>query len=479
MGTPRKTPKVPPVALLTHRPDPGLYSRLERAVEQLPKEVKVEGLENRLRKYPEGVSGWELKPFMEMVGLTTDATVPRKFLSDLVRQTSPAFTHREGVLAEGGSLPFLGRQGDVWDAAGQLGSPTVVGEPQFKNATESGGDNYRVNLLMQPTLTLPQSPSVGYPTWHGGHWGSHPNTIAHLRTKDAGDAVRIQELQSDIRNANVRHLAEMKDFEENFDPKTHQDLWPQHQVPLYDAYPEVLLKSLLLRAAREGKRAIEIAPFDAISKYVSMRPEGIQHVYGGQVPGTLIRAARPLGGLVDAEPFTHGSNRSKDPSYVFSRAVEDNLSASDRRLDAARRAIVSRAGPGAAPSLIPAHTLIHARNSVPDAEALLRRLLAGREEIGFGGPAGMRLLEQEMPNIMREVDFWNEERARTSINGPLISQMYDPRYRPTDLDDDDFPTVPPASKRFEIPDAVRRKILERGIGLGVLAPLLQENEEQR
>lgn len=484
MASPRRMP-APPAALLTHTPAPGLYSRLERAVEQLPKEVKTEGLENRLRKYPEGISGWELKPFMQAVegaGVlgpqAGNPSVPRQFLLDLVHQNSPAFTHREGLLAEGGSLPLLGRQEDVWEAAGKIGSPTVVGKPQYATAAEDVGGNYRIHLLMQPKLpTSSMLTPLGSPRkWEGGHWGSHPNTIAHMRTKDVGDAIRLQEVQSDIRNQNVQHLAEQKEFyQDTFDPSQHKDLWPQKQVPLYDDYPEVLLKGLLLRAAHEGKRAIEIPPFDAISNYVSMRPSGIQHVYGGQVPGTLIRIGRPLGGLIDAEPQARGPvnipafHQGEHAYGAIQRTQQDMFDAASR---AARLAGLDE---------IDRDIIYFANRSVRGAEDLHKYLQHRNHQLGYDSREMDRYLMLQMPEIMRQVELWHRARDRVSIGSPLLEAsmradeaMEDARARGIVAD-----PAPAPSRRLEIPDSVRKRIIQGGIGLGVLAPLLQQDEKEQ
>jgi len=47
--------------LLTYNPGPGIYSRLERAIQQMPENVRVQELPGLLKRYKEGVPGWELK----------------------------------------------------------------------------------------------------------------------------------------------------------------------------------------------------------------------------------------------------------------------------------------------------------------------------------------------------------------------------------------------------------------------------------
>lgn len=294
----------PPVALLTHSPSPGLYSRLERAIEALPSTVKTEGLRSRLQKHKEGVAGWELDPLMERV--SHDAInrtvagngrpdITRRELLDMVHETSPAFTHRHGYLDEKLQYPAASKHHPL---AGLTEQPRRLGAAMWSGNAEPGLTNYREHLLMQPTPPIriirrgggPGRPGMeSVETWAGGHFPGYNRQIAHMRVGEAGDALRLVELQSDIRNRNVKHMADGGKAE----------LWAPSRIPLYDAYPEVFLKRLLLDAAQGGHRAIEIPNFDHISQYVHMRPQGIQHVYGSVVPNTLIRAAKPLGGLVD------------------------------------------------------------------------------------------------------------------------------------------------------------------------------------
>lgn len=88
------------VALLEHKPGPGIYSRLERAVQQLPENVRVQELPGLLKRYKDGIPGWELKAvdFDSVVAGRT--TVPRDELLTAVRERSPVFTTREVRLSE-------------------------------------------------------------------------------------------------------------------------------------------------------------------------------------------------------------------------------------------------------------------------------------------------------------------------------------------------------------------------------------------
>jgi hypothetical protein len=93
------------VALLEHKPGPGIYSRLERAVQGLPENVRVQELPGLLKRYKDGIPGWELKA-VDFDSITAGrTTVPRDELLAAVRERSPVFTTREVRLSE--NLPAV------------------------------------------------------------------------------------------------------------------------------------------------------------------------------------------------------------------------------------------------------------------------------------------------------------------------------------------------------------------------------------
>ena len=86
--------------LLTYNPGPGIYSRLERAVEAMPENVRVQELPGLLKRYKDGVPGWELKATGLDSTIAGRDMVPREELLGAVRERSPVHTHRESLLAE-------------------------------------------------------------------------------------------------------------------------------------------------------------------------------------------------------------------------------------------------------------------------------------------------------------------------------------------------------------------------------------------
>jgi len=463
--TPPKPP-APPVAMLTHSPSPGLYSRLERAVEQLPKEVKIEGLENRLKKSKEGVSQWEVNPFLESLFQSEESlgrTIPRGQLLDHVYEASPAFTHTEKVLQHGDSLSQ--KWGDhIPLEGGKLGDGAVVGRPQYSSHREPGTENYREILLQQPGASqikegsaLAGQDPAWQESWSGGHWGKHPNTIAHARIGDRGDALRIAEVQSDVRNQNVRQQAH-----------GNPEIWDPQLFPLYDHYPEVLGKSILLKAAREGKRAVEIPDLAWLQDNTNMRPAGVQHVYGGQVPGTLIRAGRPLGGLIDEGPQAAATKtRYGHSNDFFLSGWDEAYVQAEAARTAARRLLLGMTGVQPAGPFVadPArHAVQQFIDQYPPAHFLHRHtenLQRLRGRLAFNNLNSN--INEVMPQVAALMQQYREATAAVYNAPPLGPGVRD--------------AVVGTSRRLVIPDEVRRKIIQGGIGLGVLAPLLGGGEQ--
>ena len=531
----------PRVPLLTHSPGPGLYSRLGRAVEALPPTVKVEGLENRLKKFKEGVAGWELGPVMGEVeardAIGPDAGSPRKDISrkellDIVHRVSPAFTHRQVELSEGPATHTFTNADDMFRLGGPLGRPAQLGGARFSGASEGLGENYRVQLLMQGRQPKTWDDNA---EWRGGHWTEFPGTIAHMRTRDVGDALRINELQSDIRNQNVEELAQQKELhEDQFDAVMHgMPIWPTSQIPLYDAYPEVLLKSALLDAAQGGKRALEIPPLSSIGQYVGMRPEGIKHVYGGQVPNTLMRVARPLGGLIDAVPATRQARLTPELDALIARHnyLLDQSETLQGRVNDASDNVLRMAGlideSGNWPGIAQGEaimSMVRGKNEIPrhrgDLAGLLHNLawqralveafdkFKGQRGPGFYGaaqrwrgfmnarnhvdmPRAIAEMTPRMPAIMREVELAsqaNQQARLLDIERRHLTRQANRQFVGQAMVDlrgemHRYPgaagEIPAPSRRLEISDDMRRRIIQQGIGLGILAPLLSPQEEKR
>jgi len=128
------------------------------------------------------------------------------------------------------------------------------------------------------------------------------STVAHARFDTHGDALRINELQSDlgIHNRKAREAAAR---EEAMGPEAgahyRNTEGAELPFPLEDAWADLLIKRMALEAARKGHRAIEVASPRAIADKVGGNIDNYEHFYGKVVPGALERLGRKMGGLVD------------------------------------------------------------------------------------------------------------------------------------------------------------------------------------
>lgn len=298
--------------LLTYNPGPGIYSRLERAIEAMPENVRVQELPGLLKRYKDGVPGWELKATDLDSVIAGRDLVPRDELLGAVRERSPVYTHGEVVLGgrpqvqhvpTGGSnyrydsatdttvrLPDPTRpvpdyqNPDTGDVS-RIGMGVSHGEPKYREYGQ-GGEDYTELLLHQPGQTLPD---------YGSHWDSDTkNAVAHARYDTHGDALRINELQSDlgIHNRKAREEAGYDSIDGSEPPK-------ELPFPMEDAWADLLIKRMALEAARKGHRAIEVASPRAIADKVGGNIDNYEHFYGKVVPGALERLGRRMGGLAE------------------------------------------------------------------------------------------------------------------------------------------------------------------------------------
>jgi hypothetical protein len=308
--------------LLTYNPGPGIYSRLERAIQAMPENVRTQELPGLLKRYKDGVPGWELKETDLDSVIAGRDVVPREELLARVKERSPVYTHKEVVLTEDTPKETVWQyditdpSGDVvqqarfsempayQDEASAIGRGIAHGDPKYADYSQ-GGVGYAEMLLTQPGAR-----ASGY----GNHWervatsatDAHRDAVAHARFDTHGDALRINELQSDlgIHNRKQRELqaGSYAGPEEWSLPNADAETLP---FPLEDAWADILIKRIALEAAGKGHRAIEVASPRAIADKVGGNIENYEHFYGKVVPGALERLGRKMGGLVDdTDPAT-------------------------------------------------------------------------------------------------------------------------------------------------------------------------------
>ena len=267
--------------LIGHSPGPGIYSRMQRAVEAMPEMVRAEELPGLIRRHKEGVPGWELKA-VDLPSLYEGRTaVPREELLRAVQERSPLYTH--GEVVKRGSP-------DDYDEALQGPFDSRIGQGMPAEWTEyapysQGGDDYTEILLTQPGARYRA---------YGNHWGM-ADAVAHARFDRHGDALRINELQSDLGIHNRRQREAINNAPDDATRLSQKLI----DFPLEDAWLDLLIKRLALETARGGYRAIEIATPRSIADKVGGNIDNYEHLYGKVVPGALERLGRKMGGLTE------------------------------------------------------------------------------------------------------------------------------------------------------------------------------------
>lgn len=445
--------------LLTHSPGPGLYSRMERAVQQMPKVIRTQELPGLLRKYKDGVPGWEVKAVAPAIG--DSPSISREALLGLIHERSPAFTHHE-IMLGGRPQEKVLRDGEI--VPDYLKSPqplgraggAVFGPPMYAPHSQ-GGDDYAELLLLQPGAAGRE---------FGSHW-DHENAVAHARYDTHGDALRINELQSDL----GMHNWKIRKIENG--PKRPVD--PQTPFPLEDDWAEILIKRLALEAARQGHRAIEVASPRAIADAVGGSIDHYGHFYGKVVPGAIERLGRKMGGLAEARgvvspdppPFPGYPTYERLAGRMHNRAggaTHDAITLADGW--AGRRAgqrSVAEPLSDAIDLMISSENLSLSREDAAaaflgKAQEVHDRLVRMAIDNGYPEEAAKALIARAMPGVMRDAEnaaaLWD---ARNRLDD-LADRLDRPRQRGA---------VAPG-RRYIMSDEMRKRILRDGIGMSVM-----------
>jgi hypothetical protein len=447
--------------LIGHSPGPGIYSRMQRAVEAMPEMVRAEEIPGLIRRHKEGVPGWELKA-ADIQGLVGEASViPRQDLLDRVRERSPVYTHKEVVLggrpALGGLLsgrwayrPFArARHHDVPEYQGapsQLGQGVSHGPSRYSDYGH-GGDDYSELLLLQPNAQGEQFGSH----WLGSNASGARDAVAHARYDTHGDALRINELQSDlgIHNRKIRESKRSGDGWEDAFVSNHA-----LPFPLEDAWSDLLIKRLALEAARGGHRAIEVASPRQIADKVGGNIDNYEHFYGKVVPGAIERLGGKMGGLKreSAERLALPADPSEAVEAAIEAAVKDlpNAEMPDWAYQAARGRIRNAFNELA--QEYASNTWRKSADIEGAAGFLHSRLRDAARQYGMPREA----MDARMPQLMRAAEIAGAE-------------IY-ARPRP--------PPEPDDAIRYLMSDEMRRNILRNGIPASVLGAAALSNERQ-
>ena len=466
--------------LLTYNPGPGIYSRLERAVEAMPENVRVQELPGLLKRYKEGVPGWELKAAdLESVIAGRDV-VPREELLGAVRERSPVYTHKEVVL--GGNPPTAPYEAHGNDLRGPvtdgmyapIGRGFYHGEPKY-GAYGQGGADYAEILLTQP--------GAGRNDF-GSHWlrtesPASEDAVAHARFDTHGDALRINELQSDlgIYNRKQREQAQESQrlLEERGVPVGALGMDTTQPFPLEDAWADLLIKRLALEAARKGHRAIEVASPRAIADNVGGNIDNYEHFYGKVVPGALERLGRKMGGLTDVTP---GPVPEAAPGYeAVLDAMRDGPPAEGqlalRDAIEAMRKLKAASPPGPRPAFADAPSVAWNRLAeayMGDAGDVTERahLLHGMLEVDIArGGGDASTAAQMMPELVRLA----ENHAAAMQRYRRVQALADAqRASPSPP----APQLP--GRRYIMSDEMRRRLIQQGVGAAVAGGVMSQDD---
>lgn len=448
---------------------PGIYSRLERAVEAMPPVVPVQDLPGLIKRHKEGVPGWELRA-VDLDSVVGDAKrIPRQDLLDAVRERSPVHTHGEVVLGgrpqtgrevvwpEGSSRPSSAMVVERQQEASRIGRGVSHGSPKFKEYSQ-GGDDYTELLLTQPGARGDDFGSH----WYGAANGLGDEAVAHARFDTHGDALRINEIQSDLANHNIKRGS--PDFEP--DEFGGSQVGRQLPFPLEDAYRELLIKRLTLEAARQGHRAIEIADPRAIAKSVGMNADHAQHLYGKVIPSELERLGRKMGGLVyDKDTYTG------KPLWTYQEALKEQADRSEDILSnaaiSANGLVGNNHGVRVVEGLLDdvSAKIFRGQDPTPAANELRSFLIDSAVKNGWPSEGARILVDRQMPAIMRQAEnITHADRSRSALRnvGGTAPLGYTPK---------SFP-----GRRYIMSDAMRRNIIQNGIGASVLGGMAAQQE---
>jgi len=152
------------------------------------------------------------------------------------------------------------------------------------------------------------------------------DAVAHARFDRHGDALRINELQSDlgIHNRKQREFARSPASADPLAAVLGEN--DQLEFPLEDAWLDLLIKRLALETARGGYRAIEIASPRDIADKVGGNIDNYEHLYGKVVPGALERLGRKMGGLIlddSGSPVVRAAK--ENPAYDYHQTFRDQF----------------------------------------------------------------------------------------------------------------------------------------------------------
>jgi len=456
--------------LLTYNPGPGIYSRLERAIQAMPENVRAQELPGLLKRYKDGVPGWELKATDLDSVIAGRDVVPREELLGAVRERSPVYTHGEVVL--GGTPPKRpaapdGSEGDYdvpvlvrQRSQSPLGGGVSHGEPLYSNYGQ-GGSDYTELLLTQPGHN-----GIGF----GSHWSGtgkpQDQAVAHARYDTHGDALRINELQSDL---GIHNRKARESLAEEMRTGRIRDSAVEQPFPLEDAWSDLLIKRMALEAARQGHRAIEVASPRAIADKVGGNIDNYEHFYGKVVPGALERLGRKMGGLTPDSPPQWVAGYDEVADEIFKRYEQPTGEALKLLVDARkefRGAVPAFAHtPGDRFDML-AHSYREDQAYIPYmAKELHQGIIDDMVARGADDAVAQQRAGALMPRLMRLA----EDQATTATAYRKVRQLGHAQ------DEAGLP-VRSETRRYLMSDEMRRRLIQEGVGAAVAGGLMSQDD---
>ena len=502
--------------LLTYNPGPGIYSRLERAIEAMPENVRVQELPGLLKRYKDGVPGWELKSVDLDAAIAGRDVVPREELLGAVRERSPVYTHGEAILGGRPQIQHVptGGTASYYDAAtdtstrlpdptrpepdyqfpdtgevSRLGRGVSHGKPRYRKYGQ-GGQDYTELLLTQPgaerLLASPHAgtdpefqvaPRVNY----GSHWSDDTkDVVAHARFDTHGDALRINEVQSDlgIHNRKIREEMNSPRVTASYpDGRVYatDDMGVERQVdplvpfPMEDAWADVLIKRMALEAARQGRRAIEVASPRAIADKVGGNIDNYEHLYGKVVPGALERLGRKMGGLTEDNSVPVAVNKTLDRPADAGRAeIRDTVRGiqnGDEYVGAHfwrqyNNMIMNNLSPGARDMVYDEFggTGYKASSPAEIASGMYDEFV----RLGYTPQQAQAVTSKalfEAPRAARLQHHYAQQRALDSLGATFLGQS---QHSP--------------GRRYIMSDEMRRRLIQQGVGAAVAGGVLSQDD---
>jgi hypothetical protein len=450
----------------------------------MPENVRVEELPGLLKRYKDGVPGWELKATDLDSVIDGRGVVPRDELLARVKQRSPVYTHKEVVLTDNppnrqvyhyditdpaGDVVSPARYGDMpyyQDEASPLGRGWAHGDTKYADYSQDG-DDYTEILLTQPGARSGE---------YGNHWrgastsytDAAEDAVAHARFDTHGDALRINELQSDlgIHNRKAREAANQLDGQLAI-PDNYALAGTELPFPIEDAWSDLLIKRLALEAAQKGHRAIEVASPRAIADKVGGNIDNYEHLYGKVVPGALERLGRRMGGL------TEDVWSVPQPTVNDSAAIKSSIADSQK---AASESIwrMRRKAPGMGEDLLQDEydeiyrRMVLMRSAGHDDAALDKALMSNYEDAYKAGVRSLTGGNMPLPSARKQAGLTvNELIARAKAQSAMEASL--PAFRPS---------VAPG-RRYIMSDEMRRRILTEGIPAAVAAGMVSDELIER